>query len=109
MPSKGSSGARVEPKKGDAILRGVRRESKREVLLMREISAAESDARALLALDDPGTHLAVVDAFRRITLDGHGRDRNPIDALADAEHVLAAVRAWARRRARVAAPGSSSR
>jgi hypothetical protein len=66
---------------------------------MHKISAAESDARALLALDDAGTHLAVVDAFRRLTLDLLGRNRDPIDALGDAEHVLAAVRAWARKRA----------
>jgi hypothetical protein len=66
---------------------------------MREFSSAEADARALLALDEPGTHLAVVEAFRLLTLDRHGGDRDPIDALGDAEQVLAAVRAWARRRA----------
>ena len=68
---------------------------------MREISAAEADARALLALDDPTTHLAVVEAFRQLTLDRHGKDRDPLDVLGDAEHVLAAVRAWARKRAPV--------
>ena len=54
-----------------------------------------SDAAALAALKAPGTRSAVRAAFRELTLDGSSASRDPVDAVKDAEHALAAVRAWA--------------
>ena len=61
----------------------------------RALHARMSDAAALAALSAPGTHYAVSLAFASLTRDRRG-DRDPVDVVRDAEHVLAAVRAWAK-------------
>jgi len=68
----------------------------------RALNARMRDQQAFDALGLPCTHYAVIEAFHTLTRTGqHGSGgllRDPVDALDDAEHVLAAVRAWARER-----------